>query len=90
MDLQFPVYIPSKSRAEIATTPRFLDSIGVPYRLVIEEQQFAEYNKFFPAEKLIILDPIYKKTFDPLMELQEGQSTGSGPARNFLTHGRYP
>jgi hypothetical protein len=84
MDLQFPVYIPSKSRAEIATTPRFLDSIGVPYRLVIEEQQFAEYNKFFPAEKLIILDPIYKKTFDPLMELQEGQSTGSGPARNFL------
>lgn len=84
MDLQFPIYIPSKSRAEIATTPRFLDSIGVPYRLVIEEQQFAEYNKFFPAEKLIILDPIYKKTFDPLMELQEGQSTGSGPARNFL------
>lgn len=84
MELQFPVYIPSKSRAEIATTPRFLDSIGVPYRLVIEEQQFAEYNKFFPAEKLIILDPIYKKTFDPLMELQEGQSTGSGPARNFL------
>jgi len=62
MDLQFPIYIPSKSRAEIATTPRFLDSIGVPYRLVIEEQQFAEYNKFFPAEKLIILDPIYKKT----------------------------
>lgn len=84
MQLQFPVYIPSKSRAEIATTPRFLDSIGVPYCLVIEEQQFAEYNKFFPAEKLIILDPIYKKTFDPLMELQEGQSTGSGPARNFL------
>jgi hypothetical protein len=84
MDLQFPIYIPSKSRAEIATTPRFLDSIGVPYRLVIEEQQFAEYNIFFPAEKLIILDPIYKKTFDPLMELQEGQSTGSGPARNFL------
>jgi hypothetical protein len=84
MDLQFPVYIPSKSRAEIATTPRFLDNIGVPYRLVIEEQQFAEYNKFFPAKKLIILDPIYKKTFDPLMELQEGQSTGSGPARNFL------
>jgi hypothetical protein len=84
MDLQFPIYIPSKSRAEIATTPRFLDSIGVPYRLVIEEQQFAEYNNFFSAEKLIILDPIYKKTFDPLMELQEGQSTGSGPARNFL------
>ena len=84
MQPQFPIYIPSKSRAEIATTPRFLDSIGVPYRLVVEEQQFEEYNKFFPTEKLLILDPIYKKTFDPLMELQEGQSTGSGPARNFL------
>jgi hypothetical protein len=84
MQPQYPVYIPTKSRAEIATTPRFLDSIGVPYRLVVEEQQFEEYNKFFPAEKILILDPIYKKTFDPLMELKEGQSTGSGPARNFL------
>jgi hypothetical protein len=81
---RFPIYIPSKSRADIATTPRFLDSINVPYRLVIEEQQYDSYSEFFPKDKLIILDPKYKETFDPLMELKEGQSTGSGPARNFI------
>jgi hypothetical protein len=84
MNPDFPIYIPSKSRADIAKTPRYLDSIGVPYRLVIEEQQFKEYNKHFHKSKLIILDPTYKETFNPLMHLAEGQSTGSGPARNFL------
>jgi hypothetical protein len=81
---RFPIYIPSKSRADIATTPRFLDSINVPYRLVIEEQQYDSYAEFFPKEKLLILDPEYKKTFDPLMKLEENQSTGAGPARNFI------
>lgn len=33
----FPVFIPSKSRADTATTPRHLDEIGVPYRIIVEE-----------------------------------------------------
>jgi hypothetical protein len=81
---RFPIYIPSKSRADIATTPRFLDSINVPYRLVIEEQQYDAYVEFFPKEKLLILDPEYKKNYDALMDLTEDQSTGAGPARNFI------
>jgi hypothetical protein len=81
---RFPIYIPSKSRSDTATTPRYLDSIGVPYRIVIEEEQFSAYNQHFPKEKLLILDPIFRKTFDPLMKLEEGQSYGSGPARNFI------
>lgn len=84
MEPRFPIYIPSKSRAEIATTPRFLDKINLPYKLVIEEQQFEEYNKFFSKEKLLILDPIYKKTFNPLMEMPEDKSLGAGPSRNFI------
>src|SRR5215216_4066953 len=78
-----PVYIPSKSRAAIATTPRALDRLGVPYRLVVEEQQHAEYRDHFPASKLLILDPCYQETYDTFDDLGREKSLGPGPARNF-------
>ena len=81
---RFPIYIPSKSRADTATTPRFLDSINVPYRLVIEEQQYDSYAQFFPKEKLLILDPIYQKDYDTFDDLEDLKSKGPGPARNFI------
>lgn len=84
MQPRFPLYIPSKSRAENGTTARFLDSINVPYRLVVEEQQYDEYNQYFPADKLIILDPNYQKNYDTFDDLGDTKSKGPGPARNFI------
>lgn len=84
MGPEFPIYIPSKSRADSALTPRFLDAIGVPYRLVVEEPQAEDYATKFGEEKILILDPQFQKDYDPLMELEPGQSRGSGPARNFI------
>ena len=81
---RFPIYIPSKSRADTATTPRILRDMNVPFRLVIEEEQYASYAEFFTKKELIILDPQYKKYFDPLISLPEDASRGSGPARNFI------
>jgi hypothetical protein len=81
---KFPLYIPSKSRAATALTPRFLDSIGVPYRLVIEEQQFEDYNQYFPAEKLLILDKKFQEDYETCDELGFSKSLGPGPARNFI------
>lgn len=81
---RFPLYIPSKSRADNATTPRFLDSIGVPYRLVVESQQYDDYNKYFPKEKLLILDSEYQKNYDTFDDLGDTKSKGPGPARNFI------
>lgn len=81
---RYPLYIPSKSRAEIALTPKVLDAMGVPYRLVVEEQQVDDYAKHYPRERLLVLDPAYQRDFDPMMELAPGQSPGSGPARNFI------
>lgn len=78
-----PIYIPSKSRAKIATTPRVLDRMGVPYRLVVEEQQRAEYAEHFLASKLLVLDPHYQETYDACGDFT-GKSLGSGPARNFI------
>jgi hypothetical protein len=84
MQPRFPLYIPSKSRAETATTPRFLDSINVPYRLVVEEEQYAEYLNFFPAEKLLILDKSFQDNYNTFDDLGNTKSKGPGPARNFI------
>lgn len=81
---RFPVYIPSKSRADIALTPHVLDRLGVPWRLVVEEQQVDDYARRFPRERLLILDPRYIEEYDACMDLKPGQSKGSGPARNFI------
>lgn len=84
MQPRFPLYIPSKSRAETATTPRFLDSINVPYRLVVEEQQYEEYAQFFPAEKLLILDKTFQDNYNTFDDLGNTKSKGPGAARNFI------
>lgn len=81
---QFPLYIPSKSRAATAFTPRFLDEIAVPYRLVVEEPQLEEYQQYFPNEKLLVLDPIYQRDYDTFDDLGDTKSKGPGPARNFI------
>jgi hypothetical protein len=81
---RFPLYIPSKSRAETATTPRFLDTIGVPYLLIVEADQRAEYAAHFPEEKLLTLDPAYQDAYDTFDDLGNTKSKGPGPARNFI------
>lgn len=80
---QFPVYIPSKSRATIALTPHALDAMGVPYRIIIEEPQYAAYRDVFGASRLLVLPREYVESYDPLMPLGPDESRGSGPARNF-------
>jgi hypothetical protein len=60
-----------------------LDAIGVPYRLVVEEQQADDYAQRFGSDKILILDPEYQRKYEACMELQPGQSPGAGPARNF-------
>jgi len=84
MEPRFPIYIPSKSRAENGTTARFLDAINVPYKMVVEEQQFDEYSQYFSADKLLILDPEYLKNYDTFDDLGDTKSKGPGAARNFI------
>lgn len=83
MNPRFPIYIPSKSRAAIAKTPRFLDSIGVPYRLVVEREQVDEYAAAFGEEKILELDPAFQRDYETCDELGDAKSKGPGPARNF-------
>lgn len=83
MEPRFPVYIPSKSRAEVATTPRVLTEMGVPFRIIVEEQQVDDYARFFPPEVLLTLDPEFQRNYEALDDIGLSKSMGPGPARNF-------
>ena len=82
MNPEQPIFIPSKSRADLATTPAVLDDLGVPYRLIVEEEQYTAYRERFPAEHLIVLDKSYQDNYDTCDDLGYTKSKGSGAARN--------
>lgn len=83
MNPQFPIYIPSKGRHESRLTMKVLDKLGVPYRVVVEEQEHAAYAAVIDKRKLLVLDPAYQRDYDAMVSLKDGESRGSGPARNF-------
>jgi hypothetical protein len=68
---RYPVFIPSKGRAKIATTPRLLEQAGVDYFLVVEPTEADEYAYRFGSERVLVL---------PFHDLGEG----SIPARNWI------
>lgn len=86
MNPQFPIYIPSKGRSETRLTMRALDAMGVPYRVVVEQQEFDAYAAVIDAAKLLVLDPGYKARYQSLDSAgdEKGLSKGSGPARNMI------
>jgi hypothetical protein len=71
MNPEHPVYIISKGRAESRLTGRALDTMNVPYHVVVEPHEHDLYAQHYPADKILTLP------FDNL-----GQ--GSIPARNWV------
>ena len=55
MQNRYPIFIPTKNRWKTPLTIRAFDRIGADYRIVIEEQQFREYSKIVPKERILIL-----------------------------------
>jgi hypothetical protein len=80
---RFPIYIPSKGRWESRITVKHLEAMGVPYHVIVEEQELDRYASVIDRSKLLVLDPAYQRNYDAFMPLEPGQSRGSGPARNF-------
>ncbi len=68
---RYPVYIISKGRWESRFTARSLDEIGVPYKIVVEPQEYFEYAAVIDPERILIL---------PFTNLGQG----SIPARNWV------
>jgi len=84
---QFPLYVPSKGRAEYMITSKVLTELGVSHYIVVEPQQVEEYEKAVAQDSLMTtvlpLDMQYKETYELCDELGLSKSTGPGPARNF-------
>lgn len=82
---QFPLFIPSKTRWDTRYTAKYLDYIGVSYRLVIEPQQYKDYlREVGDKKKLLVMDLSYKEKYELCDDYGTTKSTGAGPARNFL------
>ncbi len=56
----YPVYIPSKGRAETATTPKLLEQVNIPYTLVVEQQEARDYIKHFPNARVTVLNESHR------------------------------
>jgi TET-Associated Glycosyltransferase len=51
----YPVYVPSKGRADTCYTAKFLVRDGVPFQLVVEPQEHDLYAERYGAERVLVL-----------------------------------
>jgi hypothetical protein len=54
-DPRYPIYIPSKGRWEDRLTSKALESMRVPYRIVVEPQEHARYAAVIDPRKILTL-----------------------------------
>jgi hypothetical protein len=84
---QFPLYIPSKGRAEYMITSKALTLMNVQHYVVVEPHQVKDYQNAVREMKLtatiLPLDMTYKEKYELCDEHGLTKSTGPGPARNF-------
>lgn len=71
MNPKYPIYIVSKGRWESRLTSKTLEKLNVPYRIVVEPQEYGEYSKVIHPQKILTL---------PFSNLGQG----SIPARNWI------
>ena len=81
---QFPLYIPTKGRADSRLTAKVLEEMNVPFRLVIEDQEYKTYSDVIDKSKLLVLDKKYQDDYDTCDDLGSTKSKGPGAARNFI------
>lgn len=71
MNPEYPIYIISKGRWESRLTSKVLERLGIPYRIVIEQQEYDNYAAVIDPAKILVL---------PFSNLGQG----SIPARNWV------
>jgi hypothetical protein len=71
MNPKYPVYIISKGRWERRQTSKALEVMGVPYKIVVEPQEYNNYANVIDKSKILVL---------PFSNLGQG----SIPARNWV------
>jgi|TARA_R100000501_G_C2604054_1_gene100338 hypothetical protein len=73
MNPRFPIYIISKGRWDRRQTSRTLESMGVPYKIVVEPLEYDNYANVIDEDKIICLPSNFSE-----------QEKGSIPVRNWV------
>lgn len=55
MTPEYPIFVPTKGRHESLFTIKSFERIGVPYRAVIEAQEYPQYSAVIDRRKLLVL-----------------------------------
>ena len=55
VDVRFPVYVPSKGRADKGMTGAMFDAAAVPFRFVVEPQDEDAYSEAWGEERVLLL-----------------------------------
>lgn len=86
MKPRFPLYIPSKGRADSRLTSRALTAQGVDHYIVVEPAEVETYERAVVGTRanVLPLDMAYKDRYELCDDLGLSKSTGPGPARNFI------
>ena len=80
----YPIYIPSKGRAEITGTACLLEKTKIEeFFFVVEPDERAAYASRWGNERVLTLPREYQVQYDPLDGHGEDFALGSGPSRNF-------
>jgi len=79
----FPIYIVSKGRHDTRFTAKALESMHVPYFIVVEQQEYSLYAQVIDPKKILVLDKSYQLAYDTFDRLKDSKSKGPGAARNF-------
>jgi len=80
---QFPLYIPSKGRFEKRLTIKALETMKVPYSVIVEEQEYKDYANVIDKKNILVLDKSYQKNYITCDNLGTTKPVGSGAVRNF-------
>ena len=84
MNPEYPVYIVSKGRWESRLTSKALEHMGVPYKIVVEAQEYDLYASVIDPDKILVLPDAYLDQYDTCDDLGRSKSVGPGAARNFV------
>jgi len=82
MDLS-PIYIVSKNRWDRCLTASALDLMGVPFNVIVEQEQRQQYANRIGADRVIVLPKSYLEEYETCDGLGDAKSKGPGPARNY-------
>lgn len=81
---KYPIYIPSKGRANYCYTANSLLDLGIDdFYIIVEKQEYNDYLQVYDRKNLLVLPQEYLDNYVTYDELGSTKSKGPGAARNF-------